>query len=171
MTLFETARFTVRDLTPDDAEDFFAIFGDAEVMRFLGSGDLDPYPDIEYAGRALRAIERRRTDDPQPLRMYACEERETGRMPATVGLTVVPGDTEIEVYYQVARSAWGRGIATEVARGMSEHAMSALGLDRVVAYVFPENPASRRVVEKLGMRYEGRRPYEGNDLDYFVLDG
>ena len=64
---------------------------------------------------------------------------------------------EIEIGYWLARDAWGRGYATEASRAVLAWAMSAEGpaLERVVGVTLPENNASKRVLEKIGMRLVG----------------
>lgn len=76
---------------------------------------------------------------------------------AGAGIVGVEAD-EIEVGWAVAVEARGRGLATEAARAVIEYAFDALGADEVVAYTSPDNAASLRVMEKLGMsaRGEGR---------------
>ena len=157
----------MRPLRLDDADDLYALFGDVEVMRYLGSGNLAPYTDAAYARTVLEHVNAKPRE---PFTMWACEEKATGRMPATAGLTKVPHDDEIEVFYQVTRAHWGRGIATEVARGLVDYGFASGGLERIVAYAFPQNPASLRVLEKIGMNHDGARPYEGNDLEYFWIE-
>jgi RimJ/RimL family protein N-acetyltransferase len=66
---------------------------------------------------------------------------------------VVNGRGEVEIGWAVARERWGQGIATE----LGQHALAtaaSVGLRRVVAFTRPDNGASRRVMEKLGLRYE-----------------
>ena len=55
--------------------------------------------------------------------------------------------------YRLARSAWGRGLATEGARAMVAHAFSVPGVERVVASTMGVNLSSRRVLEKAGLRH------------------
>ena len=78
-----------------------------------------------------------------------------------------PYDREVEVGWRLARSAWGRGLATEGAR----HAIVALERDRVIAFVDPDNTASVAVVERLGMALTGtthnRRLHR--DVDVYAL--
>lgn len=61
-----------------------------------------------------------------------------------------------EIGYWLGRDAWGRGIATEAVRAVTEHGFEAFGLVRVFAAVFANNPASGRVLEKAGYELEGR---------------
>ena len=66
----------------------------------------------------------------------------------------------MEVSYLLAPQYWGRGLATEAAGAALAYAAGPLALDRVVAAIAPENARSRRVAERLGMRYEGVVPYK-----------
>ncbi len=80
--------------------------------------------------------------------------RETGRVVGWCGvgrLNIDPG--EFEIYYGLASDHWGRGIATESAKALTAHSFLALNLERVVGIVYPENAASRRVLEKIGLTY------------------
>ncbi|WP_028568862.1 GNAT family N-acetyltransferase [Salinispora tropica] len=60
-----------------------------------------------------------------------------------------------EFGYVLARSAWGQGYATEAAATVLTYAFEQAGLHRVAATCDPANVASRRVLEKIGMKYEG----------------
>ncbi len=64
---------------------------------------------------------------------------------------------EIEIGYRLKRSAWGLGIATEAAQAVLDWALAPDGasLDEVLAVTYPENVASQRVLEKIGMRRMG----------------
>jgi RimJ/RimL family protein N-acetyltransferase len=59
--------------------------------------------------------------------------------------------------YWIGVPYWGNGYATEAGRAVLDHGFGELGLNRVYAHCFARNPASRRVLEKLGMRHEGTR--------------
>jgi [ribosomal protein S5]-alanine N-acetyltransferase len=83
-------------------------------------------------------------------------EHETGELVARGGLqwTMVAGEAAIEVGWAVAPARWGRGVATELARASLAVGFDELGLDSIVAYTLVTNAASRRVMEKAGLRYE-----------------
>jgi RimJ/RimL family protein N-acetyltransferase len=61
---------------------------------------------------------------------------------------------EVELGYVVCPERWGRGLATEMGSAIVNHAFSELALGSVVAFTRVDNAASRRVMEKLGFRYE-----------------
>jgi RimJ/RimL family protein N-acetyltransferase len=78
-----------------------------------------------------------------------------GRVVGTMGLDVSRRHARAELTYMVARECWGRGYATEAARAVVRYGFEVLGLQRIQATHFPDNPASGRVMEKLGMSREG----------------
>jgi len=80
---------------------------------------------------------------------------------------------EIELVYVLAPWAWGRGLAAEAARAIRDHAVTALGRQRLVAIIHPENAAAERVAAKLGFRLEGEveRPHGAMRLYAFTALG
>ena len=80
-----------------------------------------------------------------------------------------------EIAFNLARSHWRRGLATEAALAVLRVAFHELGLNRVEALCMPENLASIRVIERLGMRREGtmrkvHHRYDGfHDMELFAL--
>jgi RimJ/RimL family protein N-acetyltransferase len=68
---------------------------------------------------------------------------------------------EFEIGYRLHPSYWGRGIATEAARAVRDHAFNDLKLERVISLIHPENLASRRVAEKNGMVPEKETVFRG----------
>ncbi len=72
-----------------------------------------------------------------------------------VGLGIDPAHRWAELGYWIGKDFWGAGYATEAARAVLEHAFAALGLQRIQAHFMTINPASGRVLEKIGMRREG----------------
>lgn len=85
----------------------------------------------------------------------AVVERESGTLAGAVGIAIRPEHAHGELGYWIAASRWGRGYCTEAARALLDHAFSVLGLHRVHAMHLVRNPASGRVMQKLGMRPEG----------------
>jgi ribosomal-protein-alanine N-acetyltransferase len=62
--------------------------------------------------------------------------------------------SEIEIYYGLSRDYWGKGFATEAAKALLDYGFGLIGLDKIVAIVMPENIASKKVIEKMGMIYQ-----------------
>ena len=78
-------------------------------------------------------------------------------------------DGEIEVGYMLKKSVWGRGYATEACRRMLQFAFEETALPEVVAITHPDNAASRRVLEKSGMLFEGMRRAYAADCPGFRI--
>jgi RimJ/RimL family protein N-acetyltransferase len=86
---------------------------------------------------------------------YAITSRDGGALLGGVGLTVAPRHRRAELGYWVGVPHWNRGYCTEAARAVVAFGFDILGLHRIEAHHFTRNPASGRVMQKLGMRLEG----------------
>jgi RimJ/RimL family protein N-acetyltransferase len=160
-----TERLHLRPFTDADRLAIHAVYADPEVMRHVGHG---AHRTIEETVAALRVygevLERR------GFSFLAVTERDGGALVGDAGL--YPLGDDVELGYTLARSAWGRGYATELGRALVAHAFEVLGASRVVAQVEPGNAGSRRVLEKLGMtEREMRTAYGRPHLLYEVLRG
>jgi [ribosomal protein S5]-alanine N-acetyltransferase len=162
--MLRTRRFELRPLVLEDLTWYANFAGDAEVMRYIGqAGPLSHAQATERLARYVRCWEE------HGLGMFAVRSREEEQSVGWAGLQPLSGTDEIEVGYAFGKSAWGRGYATEVASAIVQWGFEELGLERIVAVASPENASSRRVMDKLGMRYEGMRPGSGQDSVYYSL--
>ena len=159
-TRLETARLVIRTFEPMDAEPWLAMVTDPEFRRFLPPG---PVPTMESF---QNAIERRHAmERDHGYAMWAVDVRETGAFVGQCGFQPVERTgPEVELAYHFNRASWNKGYATEAATEVLAHGLGSIGLDRVIALVVPENIGSWRVLEKIGMRYEGL-------ADYYDLTG
>ena len=153
----ETARLLIRRFTPADAPALYRIYGDAEVMRFMGP----PPASLEEETANLLAHVRNYYER-LGFGLWAVVLKETGELAGRCGLlrSEIGGRNETEISYLLARRHWGRGLAAEAAAAVLAHGFGALGLPRIVAVIDPLNDPSRRVAERIGMRYEGDVPYK-----------
>ena len=140
-----TERLHLRPFTAADREAIHAVYSDPEVMRYVGHGAHRTPAETAAALRVYGEVLERRG-----FSFLAVTERDGGALVGDAGLH--PLGDDIELGYTLARGAWGRGYATELGRALLAYAFDVLGAARVVAQVEPENTASRRVLEKLGMR-------------------
>lgn len=160
----ETARLRLRGFRPDDLDALCRVFGDPVVMKYISGGK--PRTREATQEGLLRSIEGWRE---RGFGLWAVEEKETGRVVGYCGLIYLDDTPEVEVAYGLAKAAWGRGLAVEAARAALEFGFEELKLERVVAVVNPENVASQRVLEKLGMKYTKDAHHYGTDLMYYEL--
>ena len=70
-------------------------------------------------------------------------------------MVIQTADERAELGYWVGKPFWGQGYCTEAAQAVIAYGFQTLGLNRIQAHHFGRNPASGRVMQKLGMRYEG----------------
>jgi ribosomal-protein-alanine N-acetyltransferase len=149
----ETPRLRLRRLTADDTAALHRIYGDPETMRYIGSSGR-PTADLEATGRSLAFLLDH--DELHGFSLWAVDERDGDPLVGICGLLLVEGrGPEVEAAYLVRRDRWGRGYATEALREVLRIGHEVLGLRRIVALSYPENEASRHVMEKAGMHPDG----------------
>jgi [ribosomal protein S5]-alanine N-acetyltransferase len=160
-----TDRLELRPFTEADLADAHRIYTDPEVMRYVGHGPVRGEAETRgmlaaYAAHQLA----------HGFSFWAVVERETGMLIGDAGLFYSQGTgPEIEVGYTLARSYWGRGLATEAARACVGVAFGPLDFRGLIALIVPDNVRSRRVVTKLGMVEDGRRQAYGREHMVFRL--
>jgi [ribosomal protein S5]-alanine N-acetyltransferase len=162
-TITETPRLTLRRWSPADAEAYMELYRSPEMFRWLGDGRSQPPTDIRQVRRRLAE----RAADAGPLALWAACEKTTGDVIGNCGLLATPEAGGVELVYHIGRPYWGRGYATEAARACLAYGQGPLHLPRIVALVYPENRASIRVLEKIGMRPMGERSAHGTVLLLF----
>lgn len=151
MSVVETERLILRRFTPEDAADNYRIYTDPENMRFMGR-----QPDsVEFERYHLRRHIANYYDR-HGFGLWAVVLKENNRLIGRCGLIFQPveGAQEVEITYLIDRHYWARGLATEAAREAVKLGFEKYRLPRIVALINPENRASVRVAEKIGMKYE-----------------
>lgn len=164
----DTPRLVLRRLRASDEPDLVALDSDPEVMRYVGSpaGVKSPPETVERArGRIHEALQ----GTLEPLGLWRIERRDDGVFCGIGALLRMPTGDDVEVAYRLARTAWGRGVATEAAGALVAHGLHTLGLPRLVAVTYPENQASQRVLDKLGFERRGLTEYKGVRATFHVL--
>jgi len=141
----ENLRF--REMENGDLENMAALLGNPEVMRY--------YPAPKTRDEAQGWIDRMRHRYVEHGFGLWLVETHAGEFVGDCGLTwqQVNGRTVLEVGYHVTPSNQGRGFATEAARACVDEARRRFGDVELTAIIHPENLASRRVAEKLGMTH------------------
>jgi len=136
----------------DDLDTLAAILADPEVMRYIGAGK--PLTRDETAQVIAKHLRHWETHG---FGLWAFEEKATGRLIGRGGLSYLEGWEDVEVGWLLERASWRRGLATEAGRACLDYAFTQLRMPKVISTYFPENVASQRVMEKLGMTYAGHR--------------
>jgi ribosomal-protein-alanine N-acetyltransferase len=85
------------------------------------------------------------------------------------GFKFLENTQEIQLGYLLMKSYWGRGLGTEAASAALKYGFEVAEIEKIVAIAKPENVASRRVMEKVGMRYEKNAYYYNNHVVYYGI--
>jgi ribosomal-protein-alanine N-acetyltransferase len=162
-----TPRLQLRALLPDDAPAIHAYAFDPEVARFT---PWRPHSSELFAKGLIKVI-----TQPQFLNWAITKP------PADLAIGMVflhslsKQHRKAEIAFNLARAHWGQGLATEAVGAVLQFAFHQLGLNRIEALCMPENLSSRKVLEKLGLAFEGRmrkahHRYDGfHDMDLFAV--
>ena len=147
--MVESERLIFREFTLDDLPMLIEQRSDPDVNKYLGGTKLQ---NPEALAKRIRFY--MSCYESHGFGMCAMIWKPTGEMIGSAGLQPLDGTDDIEVGYSLVKEFWAKGIGTEAARAWLEHGFRDHGLDRIVAIAVPENIASRRIMEKLGMHYE-----------------
>ena len=163
MPRVETSRLLLRPFTGEDLDNFSTILRKPGVMKYLGA-DCQPMSRGETE-TALRSMIRhwRRRD----FGRWAVVSKEGGRLIGCAGLRSYQAVAEL--VYLLDEPYWGRGLATEVARACLRFGFETQGFDLIVAFARPGNAASRRVLDKLGMSFDGETNVFGIHVAHYSL--
>ncbi|GIG69914.1 GNAT family N-acetyltransferase [Phytomonospora endophytica] len=146
-------RLAWRELTTGDADALIDMLSDPGLFRYAADQEL---PDVEtYRGFLAEQIEAARTPERHRYKLGITVD---GVIAGMGGLEMTSATaTAAEIGYLLAPAYWGGGMGTEAASLLVDLAFDRLKLHRVFAGADPANHASIRVLEKIGMRYEGTR--------------
>ena len=164
-TFVETDRLLLREYVEEDAEAFFKLNSDPEVLRFVPDQAL---LNLEQARQILRD---------HPIADYrkhgfgrgACILKSTGEQIGFAGLKYLEEVGEVDVAYRLQRASWGQGLATEAALASVRYGFADLGLKRIIGLAMPENIASVRVLEKIGLRQAGTVTFWGRQFSKYMI--
>jgi RimJ/RimL family protein N-acetyltransferase len=145
-----TERLELRELTAEDVPFLTGLLTDPQVMYAWPR----PYTSGEVGAWIDRQRERYRRDG---CGYWLASDRRLGLPVGQAGLmrSDVAGTSQLGLGYIFDRAHWGRGYASEAARGCVSYAFERLGQQRVIALIRPENGPSRAVAGRLGMRLVG----------------
>ncbi len=160
--MLETERLKMRPLVESDVDDIFAMRSDEEIMRFIR----EPQARDESFDWIKLVSARWHKDK---LGFCAVIEKATDRFLGWCGIWRLKETGEIEIGYAIDKAHWGKGFATEAAAGFMRYAFDELNAERLVAVARPENTASRRVMEKLGMRFVKIATFYEQSLVQFAI--
>jgi [ribosomal protein S5]-alanine N-acetyltransferase len=127
-------------------------------MRYVNNGE--PWSDAkvrEFIARQMRHAAR------NGFCFWKIQRKPDGRLIGLCGLYALPLGCrwEVEIGWWLTPHYWGRGLASEAASAVMKFALKNLPVERIVAIAIAENYASRRIMQKIGMRYERSISHKG----------
>lgn len=146
--LVETERLILRELTPNDAQFAFELNGNPEVVMYTGDG---PFDSVEEARQFLENYSDYQRNG---FGRWGVVLKETGELIGWCGLKRDRETGEVDLGYRFFQESWNKGFATEASAACLEIGKTKFGLERIIARARKENPASYKVMEKLGFTFE-----------------
>jgi [ribosomal protein S5]-alanine N-acetyltransferase len=147
----ETERLVLRPFALSDAPRVQLLAGDRAVAA---TTKVIPHPYEDGMAEAWIGLHQERFDRGEDT-VFAIVLKASGELIGAIGLVLKLEQEKAELGYWIGKPFWGRGYCTEAGRAVLRYAFTELRLHRVHAYHFSNNPASGRVMQKLGMRHEG----------------
>ena len=160
--MFETERLFLRRLDENDIDAIFAMRIDKDVMRFIRETQ-----DRAESANWIKLVSSRWKNE--KIGFCALIEKQSAKLIGWCGLWKLKETGETEIGYAIAKEFWGKGFAVEAAEAFLTYGFNELNLSKIVAVAFPENTASRRVMEKLGMKFDYLGEFYGCDLVHYSI--
>jgi RimJ/RimL family protein N-acetyltransferase len=150
LTVIETQRLVLRRLGTDDAEFILDLLNQPSFLRYIGDKEVRNNEDaIRYIQTGPVASYER-----FGFGLYLVELKETGVSIGICGLLKRDSLPDVDIGFAFLPSYWSRGYGLESAAAVMTYGREALGLRRIVAITSPDNDASIRLLEKIGLRFE-----------------
>ena len=161
----ETERLILRSFREEDVDAMAELFANPDFMRF----SLGVYTERKQTVAVIEKV--MALDRAGAPSLFAVAPRGADTVIGYCGFhhhPEVPG--EVEIGYRLHPDYWNRGLITEAARAVRNHAFADLKLPRVISLVHPENIPSRRVAEKNGMKVENEITFRGFPTLVYALN-
>ena len=166
----ETERLIIKPYCLDDIDDLYKIYSDEKVMAFIPEGVMS----YEWVKDLIQwmvdfCYEK---NTPENIIKFGVSlvDKEKKKVIGWCGLGSLDCNPEdVEIFYGLSSEYWGQGLATEAVKAMLSYGFNAIGLKRIIAVINPENYASKKVIEKNGMKFE--KILNVDDIHFSGYDG
>ena len=150
MTILSTARLRLEPFNDHHLEGLNAVNSDPQVMRYI-TGKAES---MAETAAAIERVKRRWAE--WGFSWWSFFDLETQAIIGSGCLQYLAGDTAnpLELGWRLRQDKWHQGLASEAAQAMARHAFDSIGAAQLCAVCHPENTASARVMQRLGMQYQ-----------------
>jgi RimJ/RimL family protein N-acetyltransferase len=161
--MLETNRLFLRQFNENDIDAVFAMRSDAGVMRFIR----EPQAQRSEAENWIKLVSSRW--EKEKIGFCAVIKKSSNQFIGWCGLWRLTETDEIELGYALIEDFQGKGFAVEAAEAFLHYGFETLNLREIVAVARPENRASWRVMERLGMTYDYTGNFYDRDLVHYSI--
>lgn len=160
----ETPRLRLRRFTMDDLDELYRIYSHPDLSKYIQN---DKPLTWEQTKAAIKSM----TENWEKYHfgVWAVIYKEHGKLIGHCGLKFLENTLEVQIGYLLLKSYWGRGLGTEAASSVLKYGFEVANLPQIVAVAKPENFASRRVLEKVGLKYEKDAYFYENNVVYYSI--
>lgn len=161
MIVLETERLILRELTTDDAEFILKLLNEPSFLRFIGDKNVRTLDDARryIVNGPIESYER------NGFGIYLVELKTDGTPIGMSGLVKRASLPDPDVGFAFPPAHWSKGYAVESASAVVKYARERLGLNRLLAITSPDNDASIKVLEKIGLKYERTMRLSDNESE------
>lgn len=151
----ETERTIMRKLIKEDADDFYTLNLDKEVLKFTGD---HPFESLQTTMEFLSNYDQY---EKYGVGRFAVIDKETSTFLGWCGLKYSEDKNEFDIGFRFYKKYWNKGFATETAKKWIELGFDNLKIERIIGRAMKENSASIKVLEKIGMTFKRNFDFEG----------
>jgi len=160
-----TPRALLRGFNESDLETLHGILSVRAVLQYFPSDDT---PSID---QVRKLIERHHSHWMEHgYGWWALALAQGQKLIGWCGLNILSETNEVELKYLLSKDHWGKGLATEAAGVSLRYGFKQAELEQIIGLVHPENIASQRVLEKVGMTFLDRACYFGMECYRYIID-
>jgi len=160
--ILETDRIALRKFDLNDAQAVLDFASNEKVMRYTGDRMISTLEEAQKIITGTWFEDYRKNGYGRYAAIYKPENKVIG----FAGLKYIPEISVTDIGYRFLPAYWGQGIATEISRAILSYGFEELKLERIVGVAMPENIASSKVLEKIGMSYFKTDGFLGDGGDY-----
>lgn len=166
--ILETERLILREIISEDAEAFFLMDSNPEVVKYVG---VKPLTDISQSKEVVENIKNQYIE--YGVGRWAVVRKEDDKIIGWSGLKLIKEINNHQnihdLGYRFTPEYWGKGYATESSVAVLNYGFNNMKLDKIYAYADVENKASNHVLRKLGFEEKGTFIDEGDNCFWFEL--
>jgi RimJ/RimL family protein N-acetyltransferase len=163
----ETNRLILKAPAQKDLHDILDLRQDSKVMQFVGRGRVETIDEVEQFLQIAIAYQTK-----YGFGFCSVFEKESGEFVGQAGLFHLGFDEtqqDFEIAYRLKQKFWGKGYATELAKGLINWGFTHLTVEKLVALAWPGNVRSQHVLEKAGLTNKGLIHFRDREVLYYEI--